>query len=62
MAVLVANMNVVAMRHRTKQDTTLDVLRYMGLPEQEKARVQVRGPAVFFKGCLGLLAVWGYRF
>ncbi len=40
MAVLVANMNTVALRHRTKQDTTMDVLRYMGLPDKEMARVQ----------------------
>ena len=40
MAVLVANMNTVALRHRTKQDTTMDVLRYMGLPDKQMARVQ----------------------
>ncbi|GFH08072.1 cyclic nucleotide-binding domain-containing protein, partial [Haematococcus lacustris] len=40
MAVLVATMNTVGLRHRTKEDQTMDVLRYIGLPDSQKARVQ----------------------
>lgn len=39
MAVLVANMSVVSLRHRSKQDQTLDVMRYYGIPEEVKQRV-----------------------
>ncbi len=41
MAVLVANVNAVAQRHRTKQDTTMDVLRCArtrGTPERLAGR------------------------
>ncbi|KAG1665646.1 hypothetical protein FOA52_011240 [Chlamydomonas sp. UWO 241] len=39
MALLVANLNIVASRHNQRQDITLDVIRYTGVPEAETKRV-----------------------
>ncbi|GIL58478.1 hypothetical protein Vafri_13605 [Volvox africanus] len=40
MALLVANMNTVAVRFRQKLDMTQDALRYMRVPEAQRERVQ----------------------
>ncbi|GAX77256.1 hypothetical protein CEUSTIGMA_g4702.t1 [Chlamydomonas eustigma] len=40
MAVLVANMNTIGLRHKQKEDMTMDVLRYAGAPRREQKRVQ----------------------
>ena len=49
MTLLVANMNIVASRHKQKKDTTMDALRYIGLGE--KTQVGVRA---YVRAC-----VWG---
>eukprot|EP00955_Chlamydomonas_euryale_P046480 353436-Chlamydomonas_euryale.AAC.20 len=40
MALLVANLNVVASRHKQRSDISMEVLRYMGIPDADVKRVE----------------------